>query len=98
MAGETFDVQYVTLHGHRRAFVKAGSGPVLLLLHGLACDHTSWDPVIRDLARRYSTVQLMEVVALVGGYTMMAMLTKNCGILLEDPETFDSFVQMRKYK
>ena len=43
MAKQTseFDVQYVTLHGYRRAYVKAGSGPVLLLLHGLACDHTT---------------------------------------------------------
>ena len=56
MAGETFDVQFVTLHGHRRAFVKAGSGPALLLLHGLACDHTSWDPVIKDLAKRYTVI------------------------------------------
>ena len=31
----TYDVSFVTLHGHRRAFVKTGSGPVLLLLHGL---------------------------------------------------------------
>jgi len=56
LADETFDVQYVTLHGHRRAYVKAGSGPVLLLLHGLACDHTTWDPVIRELARRYTVI------------------------------------------
>jgi hypothetical protein len=29
------EVEYLTIHGHRRAFVKAGSGPALLLLHGL---------------------------------------------------------------
>ena len=50
------DVQYVTLHGHRRAFVKAGSGPVVLLLHGLGCDHTTWDPVIRRLAESYTVI------------------------------------------
>jgi hypothetical protein len=33
-------VQFVTIHGHRRAFVRTGSGPVVLLLHGLGCDHT----------------------------------------------------------
>ena len=56
MAHRSLEVQYVTLHGHRRAFVKTGSGPVLLLLHGLACDHTTWDPVIHDLARRYTVI------------------------------------------
>lgn len=50
------EIQYVTLHGHRRAFVRAGSGPVLLLLHGLGCDHTTWSPVIRQLARRFTVI------------------------------------------
>lgn len=54
-AGE-HEVQFVTIHGHRRAFVKAGSGPAVLLLHGLACDHTTWDPVIELLARRYTVI------------------------------------------
>ena len=56
MSAAPYDVQYVTLHGHRRAFVKAGSGPVLLLLHGLACDHTTWNPVIESLAKRYTVI------------------------------------------
>jgi pimeloyl-ACP methyl ester carboxylesterase len=56
VAEDTLDVQYVTIHGHKRAYVKAGSGPVLLLLHGLACDHTTWDPVIGELAKRYTVV------------------------------------------
>ncbi len=50
------EVQYLTIHGHKRAFVKAGSGPALLLLHGLGCDHTTWDPVISSLARRYTVI------------------------------------------
>ena len=50
------ELQYVTLHGHRRAFVKVGSGPVLLLLHGLGCDHTTWSPVIDALAKRYTVI------------------------------------------
>ena len=56
------------------------------------------DGTWRELARRYSTIELMEVVALVGGYTMLAMATKNYGIQLEDPETFNGFAQIRKYK
>ncbi len=50
------EVQYLTIHGHKRAFVKAGSGPALLLLHGLGCDHTTWLPVIASLARRYTVI------------------------------------------
>jgi pimeloyl-ACP methyl ester carboxylesterase len=49
-------VQHVTIHGHRRAYVVTGSGPALLLLHGLGCDHTTWAPVIDSLARRYTVV------------------------------------------
>ncbi len=50
------EVQYVSLHGKRRAFVKQGSGPALLLLHGLACDHTTWTPVIDELAKKYTVI------------------------------------------
>jgi pimeloyl-ACP methyl ester carboxylesterase len=50
------EVQYVTIHGHKRAFVKVGSGPALLLLHGLGCDHTTWLPVIATLSRRYTVI------------------------------------------
>jgi pimeloyl-ACP methyl ester carboxylesterase len=53
---KAYEVQYLTIHGHRRAFVKAGSGPVLLLLHGLGCDHTTWLPVVATLARRYTVI------------------------------------------
>jgi pimeloyl-ACP methyl ester carboxylesterase len=50
------EIQYLTIHGHRRAFVKTGSGPAVLLLHGLGCDHTTWLPVIAALARRYTVI------------------------------------------
>ena len=43
------EVEYLTIHGHRRAFVRTGSGPALLLLHGLGADHTTWDRVIDQL-------------------------------------------------
>lgn len=53
---DAYDVQFLTIHGHRRAFVKVGQGPALLLLHGLGCDHTTWDPVIETLAQRYTVI------------------------------------------
>lgn len=49
-------VQYLTVHGHRRAFVMKGSGPAVLLLHGLGCDHHTWDPVIDSLARHHTVI------------------------------------------
>ena len=55
MAGP-YEPQFVTIHGHRRAYVKAGTGPVVLLLHGLGCDHTTWLPVIESLSRRYTVI------------------------------------------
>jgi pimeloyl-ACP methyl ester carboxylesterase len=52
----SIEVQKVTIHGHQRAFVKVGSGPALLLLHGLGCDHTTWLPVITQLAKKYTVI------------------------------------------
>jgi pimeloyl-ACP methyl ester carboxylesterase len=49
-------VQHVTIHGHRRAYVKAGNGPALLLLHGVGCTHRTWLPVLDALARRYTVI------------------------------------------
>ncbi len=54
------ELRSVVVHGHRRAFVMAGpevgTAPVLLLLHGLGCDHTTWSPVIGKLAKRYTVI------------------------------------------
>lgn len=50
------EVQFVTVHGHRRAYVRAGQGPAVLLMHGLGCDHTTWEPVIDSLAKRYTVI------------------------------------------
>ncbi|GAB3019831.1 putative hydrolase [Nocardioides flavus (ex Wang et al. 2016)] len=49
-------LQHVTVHGHRRAYVRMGSGPVVLLLHGLGCDHTTWTPVLESLARTHTVI------------------------------------------
>ncbi len=49
-------VQTRIVHGHRRAYVLTGHGPALLLLHGVGCDHRTWDPVIDQLARRFTVI------------------------------------------
>ncbi len=56
------------------------------------------DPTWNGLAERYSQVELMEVVAVVGVYNMMSMLTKSYEIELEDEETFQNFTKIREYK
>src|SRR4051812_27256974 len=53
---QPIDLQFVTIHGHKRAYVKTGSGPALLLLHGLGCDHTTWDPALRALATKFTVI------------------------------------------
>ena len=50
------EVQVVTVHGHRRAFVKVGRGPALVLLHGIGCDHRTWLPVLRPLSRHFTVI------------------------------------------
>jgi pimeloyl-ACP methyl ester carboxylesterase len=52
----TPELQRITIHGHERAYVKMGEGPALLLLHGLGCDHTTWSPIIHDLARHFTVI------------------------------------------
>ncbi len=56
MSANIRELHFVEIHGHRRAFVKTGAGPVVLLLHGLGCDHTTWEPVIESLAKRYTVI------------------------------------------
>lgn len=53
---DAVELQQVTIHGHERAYVKVGSGPALLLLHGLGCDHTTWRPVLARLAERFTVI------------------------------------------
>ena len=52
----TFRVRYVTIHGYRRAYVKAGSGPVLLLIHGIGDSSDTWRPVVGHLAEHYTVI------------------------------------------
>jgi pimeloyl-ACP methyl ester carboxylesterase len=44
----------LVVHGHRRAFVRAGSGPALLLLHGIGNNCQTWAGVIQRLAENYT--------------------------------------------
>jgi pimeloyl-ACP methyl ester carboxylesterase len=46
----------VVVHGHRRAYVRAGSGPALLLLHGIGNNCQTWNGVIDRLAESHTVI------------------------------------------
>ncbi|HLM85191.1 MAG TPA: alpha/beta fold hydrolase [Solirubrobacteraceae bacterium] len=46
----------LTLHGRSVTYAEAGSGPVLLLIHGMAGTYENWQAVIEPLARRHTIV------------------------------------------
>jgi pimeloyl-ACP methyl ester carboxylesterase len=55
-AVEAPSLQFRTIHGHRRAFRMAGSGPALLLIHGVGDKSASWEPVLAKLAQRFTVI------------------------------------------
>jgi pimeloyl-ACP methyl ester carboxylesterase len=46
----------IDLHGHPVACRRAGSGPPLLLLHGIASDSSTWRDVLPQLAARHTVI------------------------------------------
>lgn len=49
-------LQKYQVHGYDRAFVKTGSGPAILLLHGIGMTHNTWNQVIPLLAKDFTVV------------------------------------------
>ena len=49
-------LHYRTIHGYRRAFRMAGSGPAILLIHGIGDNSTTWSTVQAKLAQRYTVI------------------------------------------
>ncbi|GBE67029.1 hypothetical protein MFM001_34910 [Mycobacterium sp. MFM001] len=52
----TPSLQFRTIHGYRRAYRIAGSGPVILLIHGIGDNSTTWGPVHARLAQRFTVI------------------------------------------
>src|SRR3954453_5365842 len=50
------DHQTIELHGHSVAYRMAGSGPVLLLIHGIAGTSAVWDEVFADLTADHTVI------------------------------------------
>jgi pimeloyl-ACP methyl ester carboxylesterase len=55
-AASEIEVEEIVLHGHRIALRRAGSGPVLLLLHGITSNSDTWRLVMPRLAERFTVV------------------------------------------
>ncbi len=51
-----FSIQYRTIHGYRRAYVKAGQGPAILLIHGIGDSSDTWRPVVEQLAEDHTVI------------------------------------------
>ncbi|TWS25065.1 alpha/beta hydrolase [Tsukamurella sputi] len=47
---------FATIHGHRRAYRIGGSGPAVLLLHGIGDNSLVWDPVMARLTDRFTVI------------------------------------------
>ncbi len=52
----TCDLQHVSIHGHDVGYRRAGNGPVILLLHGIAGSSRTWKAVMQLLADDYTVI------------------------------------------
>lgn len=48
--------RFATIHGYRRAFLSAGQGPPLLLIHGIGDSSRTWLPVIEAFAADHTVI------------------------------------------
>ena len=55
-AAEAPQLRRLTLHGNRIAYRQAGSGPALVLIHGITSSSATWERVMPYLARRFTVI------------------------------------------
>jgi pimeloyl-ACP methyl ester carboxylesterase len=53
---EEFELRETVLHGHRVAYRCAGSGPAIVLVHGITSTSATWERVIPYLATRFTVI------------------------------------------
>ncbi len=54
--GHVADAERMNLHGNEVSFLRAGEGPPLLLLHGIAGSRETWDAVIPALVDEFEVI------------------------------------------
>ena len=55
-ASETDSIKHTQLHGHRVAYRQEGSGPLIVLVHGITSSSATWERVMPALAERYTVI------------------------------------------
>jgi pimeloyl-ACP methyl ester carboxylesterase len=53
---EDFELKETMLHGHRVAYRSAGSGPAIVLVHGITSNSATWERVMPYLATRFTVI------------------------------------------
>jgi pimeloyl-ACP methyl ester carboxylesterase len=53
---EPINIEHVVVHGYRRAYRRCGSGPALLLLHGIGDSSEAWAPLMPALGERFTVI------------------------------------------
>ncbi len=53
---EQFPIEHLSLHGHDMSYRRAGEGPVLLLLHGIAGSSRTWIPIMELLQSEFTVL------------------------------------------
>jgi pimeloyl-ACP methyl ester carboxylesterase len=51
-----FELKDTELHGHRVAYRAGGSGPVIVLVHGITSTSATWERVMPALAKRFTVI------------------------------------------
>src|ERR1700724_2642962 len=52
----SFELRETTIHGHHVAYRLAGSGPPIVLIHGITSSSTVWELVGPQLARNHTVI------------------------------------------
>ena len=53
---EELELKEIELHGHRIAYRSAGSGPAIVLVHGITSTSATWERVMPYLATRFTVI------------------------------------------
>jgi pimeloyl-ACP methyl ester carboxylesterase len=56
VTSSTLELRYIDIHGHRVGYRTGGSGPVIVLIHGMAGSSATWRFVLPALAERFTVV------------------------------------------
>jgi pimeloyl-ACP methyl ester carboxylesterase len=56
LPAEDFELKEILLHGHRVAYRCAGSGPAIVLIHGITSTSATWERVMPYLATDYTVI------------------------------------------